>query len=57
MAGKKMTKVQVAATSPWGRRGDVVEVDASNKTIARHIKNGVLIPVAEPKQEESSGGA
>lgn len=57
MAGKKMTRVQVAATSPWGRRGDVVEVDASNKTIAHHIKTGVLVPLAEPKQEESGGGA
>lgn len=54
MAGKKMTEVQVTATSPWGRRGDVVEVDASNKTVVHHIKTGVLVPVQEVKDD---GGA
>lgn len=57
MAAPKKVKVKVLQTTPWGRPGDIVEIDtAKHPSVARHIKNGVLEVVKDSKDNDGGDG-
>jgi len=48
---KNVRKVTPTVVTPWGRPGDVIEVDVTKGPHRRYYANGVLVDAEEPKPE------